>query len=100
MKLKPKLKNIWVITKVSVIGTNMTKSVEVYSLNEGSESVWLWVDYENGKSVIDDRKHGTWWLDSKGTVTIRIQGNSGPIEEVFSNIDGRLVESLRKKGLW
>jgi len=83
--------------KVDVSGASMDKSVEVYSLNEGGKSVWIWVDYVGGNPVIDDRKEGTWWIDSKGNITIRIQGNSGPIEEIFSNTHGRFIESTRKK---
>ncbi len=83
--------------KVDVNGATISKSVEVYSLKEEGKSVWLWVDYVGGNPVIDDRKQGSWWLDSKGSIIIRIQGNSGPLEEVFSNIDGHFVESNRKK---
>ncbi|WP_276165489.1 hypothetical protein [Zobellia alginiliquefaciens] len=97
IKIKEQIKNHLGNYKVSVIGASMDKSVEVFQLKEGGESVWLWVDYVDGNPMIDDKKYGTWWLDSKGNITIRVKGNTGVIEEVFSNIDGRLIELNRKK---
>ena len=97
IKVEKQIKNHLGNYKVSVIGASMDKSVEVFQLKEGGESVWLWVNYVNGNPTIDEKKYGTWWLDSKGNITIRVQGNTGVIQEIFSNIDGRFIESNRKK---
>jgi len=82
---------------IEVKGVKSPNDVEAYALTENGEAKWLWIENDGkGGAVIKQKKTGT-WTATETKISIKIQGNSGPITEEYILRNGIFVNSINSE---
>ena len=79
---------------IEVKGIKSQTEVEAYALTENGEAKWLWIEKDgHGGAVLKQKKTGT-WTATENKISIKIQGQSGPITEEYVLQNGKFVSTL------
>lgn len=72
---------------IMIEGQSQANSTEMYILHSSGKADWKFIEVAGGKTNILSEKSGT-WSATDTTITIIINGNTGVIEEKYSNDNG------------
>lgn len=72
---------------IMIEGQSQANSTEMYILHSSGKADWKFIEVAGGKTNILSEKSGT-WSATDTSITIKINGNSGVIEEKYSNENG------------
>lgn len=79
---------------IEILGYSSDNDVEAYALHKNGNAKWMLIVNDGyGDAKIMSEKSGVWIAD-EGKIEIRIQGNTGLIEEEYVLKNGKFVNTL------
>jgi hypothetical protein len=78
---------------VEVNGVSNDYETEGYALKDDGTATWMWIENDGANgATLKQKKYGT-WISEIDKIHISINGQSGPIEEVYVLKDGEFINT-------